>query len=58
MRRDRGAFSERLPVSNGSWNGLTAGGQSGVLQIALQVALPATPPNCHYRAMCAANAEA
>jgi hypothetical protein len=34
---------------------MTVRGQCGVLQIALQVALPAMPTNCGYRAMRAAN---
>jgi hypothetical protein len=38
-----------------SCNGPTVGGQSGALQIALQVAPRATPPNWRYPASRAAN---
>jgi hypothetical protein len=34
---------------------MTVRGQCGVLQIALQVALPVMPTNCGYRAMRVAN---
>jgi hypothetical protein len=42
--------SERHPAT-----ALTVRGQCGVLQVALQVALPAMPANCGYRATGAAN---
>jgi len=54
MTRDRGIFFERHRASERHpATALTV--QCGVLQIALQVALPAMPANCGYRAMRAAN---